>query len=66
MYIIDRFEDGYAIIEGKNRESFNIPAELVPEARAGDVLIITVQIDRVETEKRKKKAKKLLEGFFDE
>ena len=66
MYIIDRFEGDYAIIEGHSRESLLLPKELMPEALEGDVIIISVQVDRKETEKRKKEAKKLLDGFFDE
>lgn len=67
MYIIDRFEGDWAVIEGPGCVMFNLPRDLLPKkAKPGDVLSITVRINRVATKERTEKARGLLENFFDE
>lgn len=66
LYIIDRFEGDYAVIEGEDRRLFTLPKNLLSQAQAGDVIEISVTIDVRETEKRKKQTRSLLDNFFDE
>lgn len=50
---IDRFENGFAVVELENGKMINMPKELIPHgAREGTVL--EIRIDSIETEKRKK------------
>ena len=39
--IIDRFEDGYAVLELPNKSALNVPRELFPGAEEGDIYQIT-------------------------
>ena len=48
--IIDRFEGDYAVVELDEGKFLNMPKELVPFAKEGDVIKITV--DQDETKKR--------------
>ncbi|WP_045168562.1 DUF3006 domain-containing protein [Caldicellulosiruptor morganii] len=58
--VIDRFENGFAILELENGKMVNVPAELIPQgAREGDVILI--EIDREETKKRQKRINDLFE-----
>ncbi len=66
MYLIDRLEGGWAVIEGEG-ETFKLPRQLLPgDAREGDVIQITVGIDRQATRVRKEKVKQLMEDVFEE
>lgn len=67
MYIIDRFEGDWAIIETENRTLFNLPRSVMPtELKEGDVIKIMVSIDPQSTIQRSKSSKSLLDNFFDE
>jgi len=59
--IIDRFEGKFAVVELPDLTTVNLPVALVPGAKEGDVIKIT--IDKDSTAERKKridaKAKKL-------
>ena len=45
MYIIDRFEGNWAVIEYE-RQTFNLPRKLLPpEALEGDVVAISISVD---------------------
>jgi len=45
MYIIDRFEGNWAVIEYE-RQTFNLPRTLLPpEALEGDVVTISISVD---------------------
>ncbi|WP_284680328.1 DUF3006 domain-containing protein [Aceticella autotrophica] len=62
--IIDRFEGDWAVIE-YGEKFFNFPKELLPkDAKEGDVLSFYVQIDKKETEKRKKIIEDLARDLF--
>lgn len=61
MFVIDRFEGEYALIEHKKR-IFHIPKSLMPKgAKEGDVIYIKVTVDE-EAGKKKKEATVKLAG----
>ncbi|MBQ7953637.1 MAG: DUF3006 domain-containing protein [Clostridia bacterium] len=63
-WIIDRFEEDYAVIECENNY-FNVPKNTLPDNLAeGDVL--NIEIDTAETEKRKNQANNRLKRLFGE
>ena len=61
--VVDRFEGDDAIAELPSGEMGSFSKNLLPQVREGDVVIL--QIDREETEKRKKEIKELLEDIFE-
>ena len=66
MFIIDRFEEDWAVIEYGNL-IFNIPKSLLPKgAKEGEVLNFAITIDKEATLKRRKDSDSLLDDFFDE
>ncbi|MDD2443836.1 MAG: DUF3006 domain-containing protein, partial [Desulfotomaculaceae bacterium] len=57
MYIIDRFEGDWVVIEAGGK-TFNLPRELVPpEAAEGDVIMIKINIDSGATAKIKREVR---------
>ena len=40
--VIDRFEGSYAVVEINKGKFVNLPKELVPDAKEGDVIVITI------------------------
>lgn len=63
-FIIDRFEEDFAIVEAKGN-FYNIPKILLPQkAKEGDV--ITTSIDTKETERKTTEARNLLDSLFNE
>ena len=67
MFIIDRFEGDWAIIETENRHTFNLPRCVLPTGiKEGDVISIQVGIDLVATKERTDKSKRMLDNLFDE
>lgn len=65
IFIIDRFEEDWAVLEYESK-TYNVPRALLPEdAKEGDVLRISLEIDREETLKRKKAIKKLEDELFE-
>ncbi len=60
--IIDRFEGDFAVVETENGAFVNLPKCLVPDAKEGDVISIT--IDHAETEKREEKINHLMDKLF--
>jgi len=67
MFIVDRFEGDWAIIETENRHTFNLPRSvLLPGIKEGDVISIHVGIDLVTTKERSEKSKRLLDHLFNE
>lgn len=66
MFIIDRFEGEYALIE-INRKIFHIPKTLLPkDAREGDVIVLNITVDKKATEKKKKSMGKLADSIFED
>ena len=47
--IIDRFEGDYAVVETEDKIMVNLPKSLIPGAKEGDV--ISISIDEEETKK---------------
>lgn len=65
LCIIDRFEEQWAVVEFEGRINFNIPRGLVPDnAREGDVLVFSIKIDEVETEKRRLEIERITKDMF--
>jgi len=64
MYIIDRFEGDWAVIEFDQR-TFNIPRELLPSsAREGDILNIEITINEKAALDKKQKLNSLFNDLF--
>ncbi len=64
-FIIDRFEEDWAVLEYDD-ETYNVPRALLPDnAKEGDVLKISLEIDQEETEKRKEAIRKLEDELFE-
>ncbi len=61
--IVDRFEGDYAVVEIAIGKCVNIPRVLVPDAKEGD--IIKIEIEKEETEERKKYIKDLMNNVFE-
>ena len=66
MFIIDRFEEDWVVLEF-DRKTFQLPRQLVPpEAREGDVILIKVSVDADATSKLKKEINILANRLFKE
>ncbi|WP_454054011.1 DUF3006 domain-containing protein [Clostridium sp. Marseille-Q7071] len=69
-FIIDRFEEEFAVCENEKRIMVNISRDKIPkEAKEGDVLIIeeeNIYIDVEETEKLKKEIEELAKDLWEE
>lgn len=67
--IIDRFEGDYVICEKEDQGMIDLPRNIIPKkAKEGDVLIINgdqITLDLDETEKRKKRIKKMTENLWE-
>lgn len=61
--IVDRIEENYAIVE-LNGKTYDLPIELIPDVKEGDILKIEVLKD--ETEQRKEEIQKLMNTVFEE
>ncbi|MBQ9833613.1 MAG: DUF3006 domain-containing protein [Bacilli bacterium] len=62
--IIDRFEGEYAVVEVAIGQFVNIPKVLIPNANEGDV--IKIEIDKKETEERRKHIQDLMNNVFED
>ena len=62
--IIDRFEGEYAIVELEVGKCVNIPKVLIPNSKEGD--IIRIEIEKKETEERKKHIQELMNNVFED
>lgn len=66
MFVIDRFEGDWVVIEF-GRKTFNLPKLLLPaDAKEGNVIDIEVIIDPKVTVSRKKSIDKLLNSLFED
>jgi hypothetical protein len=64
MLIIDRIEEGWAIIEYE-RITFNIPLSLLPQdAKEGDVINMLVTVNESTTKSRSENIKALAKDLF--
>ncbi len=63
--IIDRFEGDYAVCETDTGSFADVPRAVMPQGAAeGDVISIT--IDRSETDKRKQNINSLMDSLFED
>ncbi len=66
IFIIDRFEGDWAVIEFEEK-TFNLPRVLLPlDAREGDVVKISVVVDLNTTKKRREQIEKLMDELFED
>lgn len=69
-FIIDRFEEGFAVCENEKGIMVNVSRNKLPkEAKEGDVLIIEKEntyIDVEETEKLRKEIEELTKDIWEE
>lgn len=64
MFVIDRFEGDWVVVEA-DRRTFKLPRELIPpEALEGDVIRLKVYIDPAATAKLKNKINSLARNLF--
>jgi hypothetical protein len=66
-FIIDRFEEDWAVLEYESEsKTYNVPRALLPDnAKEGDVLRISLEIDQQETDKRRETIRKLEDELFE-
>lgn len=60
--VIDRFEGDYAILELSLGRFVEIPRELVPDAKEGD--IVKIIVNKESTKRRKKEISDLVDNLF--
>jgi len=61
--VIDRFEGDFAVAELPDRTMANMPKCLVPDAKEGDV--VNISIDKEETDLRKSRISEKVKNLFD-
>jgi hypothetical protein len=62
--IIDRFEGTWAVVEYEG-ETFDLPRSLLPEdAKEGDTLTLSLQVEAEDTEARRKRIERLMDDLF--
>ena len=61
--IVDRIEGDYAVVEIEKGNMSNLPLDLVPNVKEGDIVTITVNKDK--TEDRKKTIEELMNSVFE-
>lgn len=62
--IVDRIEDNYLVVEINPGVFANLPIELAPTAKEGDVISIFVNME--ETNSRKEKISNLVNQLFED
>jgi hypothetical protein len=66
MYILDRIEGDWAVVE-HGKTTFQLPIELLPEnAKEGDMLNIHISVDTDQTNKRKKRLEEKMGRLWEE
>lgn len=64
-FTLDRFEGSKAVLTGDKKE-FIVPKKYIPKSiNEGDVVHLTFASDEVETKKREKKAKEILNEILN-
>ena len=61
--IVDRIEGDYALVEIEKGKMCNLPIELVPNVKEGDV--VTIAINKDKTKDRKKTVEELMNSVFE-
>lgn len=62
--VIDRFEGEFAVVELSNGAFVNLPRALVPEAKEGDV--IRISVDAAERSRREQAVEELMSDLFSD
>jgi len=63
IVIVDRFEGSFAVVELSDKTTVNVPRVILPhDTREGSV--IRIEIDQVETDKRKVRISNLMTDLF--
>lgn len=62
MYVVDRIEENMLILESDDEQFYKIPQALLPDAKEGDCVELT--INKEETEKRRANVRRLMEELF--
>lgn len=63
--IIDRFEGNFAVVELENKDTVNVPKQILPDdAKEGTVVVI--EIDHRETETRKRRISEKMNGLWSD
>lgn len=62
--ILDRFEGNEAILEIDKNNIVSVPKIIVGSAKEGDV--IRIEVDKNETDKRRKDIEKLMDSVFED
>lgn len=69
-YIVDRFEEQYAVLEDCNKQMYDVErSELPDNVKVGDVVIMTAdgyRIDPEKTESRTNKIKTLMDSLWED
>ena len=67
-YVIDRFEDNFAVCEDESQNFVDIEkAKLPKDAREGDIIIVNgdmITVDKESTKARKKEVQDLFDSLF--
>lgn len=63
--ILDRIEDGIAVLELENGKTWEIPSQYLEDFKEGDEVVITFSKDEKTTDERESKIKQKLSGLFD-
>lgn len=63
-YIVDRIEDNMMVLEAENGQMLSVPHALMPEAKEGDCICVT--INKEETEKRRASVRALMDKLFED
>lgn len=62
--IVNRIEGNYLILELENGNVIDVPKELIPEAKEGD--IITIVIDQEKIKRKKEEIENLVNSVFED
>ncbi len=60
--IVDRIEEDYIVLELEDGNIIDVPKELIPGAKEGD--IVDIYINKDEREKKEEEVKKLMDDLF--
>lgn len=63
-FIIDRFEDQFAVIELEDGSTLSIPRKLIPDGKEGDIIRLVIEKD--ETQARRTNIEKLMDDLWED
>lgn len=62
--IVNRIEENFLVLELENSNVVDVPKELIPEAKEGDIVNIT--IDKEKTKRKKEEIEHLINSIFED